>query len=240
MRIAIPSYKRQSLIIKKTIPLLLNNGFTFDDIDIFVANEEEKTNYQNAMPDANIIQTDILQLHLRLNYILNEHYDEGTEVVLIEDDIRDICRGKDSIDVQSFFKDAFDILKKENLYIFGISPTDSFMYHKEGYSKDFRFILGVLYGIRVRKDASLNVNNTYKQDYERTILYYMKDAGLIRFNDVYCKTTYKTIVGGLGGVKNTNRIGNEILCVKYMLDKYPEYCYQHKTKENEIKLKRLS
>ncbi len=240
MKFAIPSYNRADVLIKKTLPSLIKSGVSFNEIDLFLFDENQKSEYltkiiNNFCCEINIIVTDILDLGQRLNYILNKHYPEDTEVVLIEDDIRQVCRGKDNLNIKAFAKQAFEVSRFENRYLWGISPTDSFMFQKEGYTTDFKFIIGTLYGIIVRHSDDLNVSITYKQDFERTILYYIKDKGMIRFNDVYCKTTYRA-VGGLGNDKKNNRLQKEIDACSLMIEKYPNYCYQNKKKEREIKL----
>tara|TARA_R110000823_G_scaffold311579_1_gene437332 strand:+ start:650 stop:1435 length:786 start_codon:yes stop_codon:yes gene_type:complete len=238
MRLSIPSYNRSQIIIKKTIPTLLNLGFNLSDIDLFLFDEQSKKEYETQIinefkSEVNIIVTNVLDLGERLNYILNEYYPEGTEVVLIEDDIRGIRQGKESV-ANDFFEKAFEICKKENRSIWGISPTNSTMFQSEGYSTNFKFIIGTLYGIIVRHQEDLNVSITYKQDFERTILYYKKDGGLIRFNDVYCRTTYR-VKGGLGSDKD-ERLPKELAACQEMIAKYPYFCYQNKKKEREIKL----
>tara|TARA_R110000737_G_scaffold144891_1_gene175020 strand:- start:511 stop:1065 length:555 start_codon:yes stop_codon:yes gene_type:complete len=181
----------------------------------------------------NIIVTDILDLGERLNYILNEYYDEGEEVLLIEDDIMGI-----NTDLLELCKSGFNLCKEHNLYLWGISPTKNEFFHKEGYSTNFKFIIGVLYGVIVRKDKDLDVTITYKCDFERTILYHKKDGGMLRFNDVGVNTTFRAI-GGLGNDKKNNRIDKELEAVRDMIEKYPDYVYQNPKKEREIKFKRI-
>ncbi len=241
MRFAIPSYQRTDVLIKKTLPTLIKSGITLNEIDIFVSSQEEKIDYETKIINefftekVNVINTDILDLAERLNYMLNKFYPEDTEVVLIEDDIRGVCRGKDNINIKEFTKQAFETLRIENLFLWGISPTDSLMYQKEGYTNDFKFIIGTFYGIIVRHSDDLNVSITYKQDFERTILYNIKDKGVVRFNDIYCKTTYRA-VGGLGNDNKNNRLQKEIDACLLMINNYPDYCYQNIKKPREIKL----
>ena len=238
MRIAIPSYNREKILCRKTLKLLMHPYFGIEqfDIDLFLFD-----NNQNELYDAeilkvfgehkvNIIVSDILDLGQRLNYILNEYYDEGEEVLLIEDDILSV--NKNLIEVS---KEGFRLLKENNLFIWGISPTNSKLYHKEGYTTNFKFIIGVLYGVIVRKDPDLNVSITYKCDFERSILYHKKDGGMVRFNDVCVNTTYRAL-GGLGNDNKNGRKEKEINAVNRMIEKYPNYCYKNKNKEREIKL----
>ena len=238
MKIAIPSYNRPKVLIDKTLPTLIKHGIKLNNIDIFLFDETQKEIYDTHIINkykccANIIVTDILDLGERLNYILNEYYDEGEEVLLIEDDIREVNK-----ELIPLCEEGFKLCKEHNLFIWGISPTANNFFHKEGYSTDFKFIIGVLYGVIVRKDKDLDVSITYKCDFERTILYYMKDKGMIRFNEVCVKTTYRAL-GGLGNDNKNNRLDKELDAVKDMINKYPDYCYQNPKKNREIKLRRV-
>ena len=231
MKIAIPSYNRAKLLVDKTLKLLKD----FDNIDLFLYDKEQKEIYEAEIDNdkVNIIITDILDLGSRLNYILNEYYDEGEEVLLIEDDIMDI-----NTDLSKLCEDGFRLCKEHNLYLWGISPTNNSFFHKEGYSTDFKFIIGVLYGVIVRKDKDLDVSITYKCDFERSILYHKKDGGMIRFNDVGVKTNFRAL-GGLGNDKKNQRLTKELEAVKQMIQKYPDYVYQNPKKEREIKFKKI-
>jgi hypothetical protein len=236
MKIAIPSYNREKVLCNKTLKLLLDSGVNQFDIDLFLYDTDQNEIYDVEIfkvfgeHKINVVVTDILDLGERLNYILNEYYDEGEEVLLIEDDILRI--NKNLLEV---CKEGFKLCRENNLFIWGISPTDSKLYHKEGYSTNFKFIIGVLYGVIVRKDKDLNVSITYKCDFERSILYHKKDGGMIRFNDVCINTTYRAL-GGLGNDNKNGRKEKELDAVKQMIEKYPDYCYQNSKKEREIKL----
>ena len=218
MKIAIPSYNRPKILIEKTLRLLLDSGVDMYDIDLFLYDTDQQEIYEKEIMDKfgynriNVITTDILDLGQRLNYILNEYYDEDEEVLLIEDDIMSINTN--------------------------LSPTKNEFFHKEGYSTNFKFIIGVLYGVIVRKDKDLDVSITYKCDFERTILYHKKDGGMVRFNDVGVNTTFRA-VGGLGNDKKNQRLDKELIAVKQMIEKYPDYVYQNPKKEREIKLKKI-
>ena len=241
MRFAIPSYNRPQILIKKTIPTLLKLGVDYSDIDLFLYDDEQVELYSDVR-DINIIKTDILDLGDRLNYILCEHYPVDTEVVLIEDDINSIrkggtIKGKEDVD-KDFFEKGFEITRNEGKHLWGISPTDSYLFQKPGYTTDFRFIIGTLYGVITSNTPALKVSITYKQDFERSILYYKMDKGMVRFNDVFCRTAYRA-KGGLGDDKN-GREQQEIDACKQMIAKYPDFCYQNKKKEREISLFRNS
>ena len=133
------------------------------------------------------------------------------------------------------FDEYFKMCEDNKLFMWGISPTDSTLYMKEEPSFDLKFVIGVLFGIIIRHSDDLKTSITYKQDMERSILYHKKDKGMVRFNNVFVKTTYRAL-GGLGNDKRDQRFMKELLAVKEMLEKYPDYLYQDKNKEREVKL----
>ena len=49
MKIAIPSYKRSEILIAKTIPLLKRYGIRDEEIDVFVANDDEYNIYETLL-----------------------------------------------------------------------------------------------------------------------------------------------------------------------------------------------
>jgi len=86
MKIAIPSYKREKILTSKTLPLLKRYGFGDDEIDIFVADEEEYSVYKKLLsPDINIVVA--IKGIKNVREFMSCYYEEGEEVVYIDDDI---------------------------------------------------------------------------------------------------------------------------------------------------------
>ena len=48
--VAIPSYKRQEILVTKSLKTLIDGGVSPSQIYIFVANNEEKDNYEKHVP----------------------------------------------------------------------------------------------------------------------------------------------------------------------------------------------
>lgn len=247
MKIAIPSYNREKILCNKTLKTLENSGVDFNDIDLFLYDTNQREKYEIELMKhygkipINIITTNILDLGERLNLILNKYYEEGEEILLIEDDIRGVIeggRGGEDVNILDLCKKGFEECKNNNLYIWGISPTDSKRYQpKTPITTDYKFIIGVLYGVICRRCLDLDVKYTYKSDFERTILYYKKDKGVVRFNHISVKTTYRA-QGGLGNDNKNGREAKELEAVKNMINDYGDYCYMVKNNPREIKLRR--
>ena len=71
---------------------------------------------------------------------------------------------------------------------------------------DLRFIIGVTFGFIARHDKKLRMStkSETKEDYEQTILYYLKDGGVIRFNNITTKTATTCLISESHDATNCN------------------------------------
>lgn len=141
-------------------------------------------------------------------------------------------------DLNKFLIKAFQILKKHNLYLWGIYPVNNpyFMTHK--ITKDLRFIVGTFWGNINRKDKDLILTIDEKEDVERTLQYYIKDQGVVRFNNITVNTTYYKTPGGMQE-SNKNRKKDSLKSAIYLNKKYPDYTKLYLKKKSgyaEVKL----
>ena len=122
---------------------------------------------------------------------------------------------------------GFNLIDVHNFKLFGIYPVDNpfFMKYTSSNYKDFTttkltYIVGCFYGYYNDREANmLNVEN--KEDYERSIRYFKKYGGNIRFDNITLKTNYYV---GHGGLNNPERWYDADLCAKKLTELYPEYC----------------
>jgi hypothetical protein len=242
--IAIPTYNRYEIIIKKTLTMLYNGNISKNLINIFVADETEYINYYNLIPKHlyNEIIIGKKGIVEQRKFIIN-YYPENQQIVSIDDDVECIYENinnklklVNNIDI--FFKQAFNNLNNQGLYIWGIYPVCNSFFMRKGITVDLRFIIGTLYGFINRKsnDIMPSLNITEKEDYEITILYYIKDGGVMRFNNYTIKTKKHTI-GGLGITKD--RFEANIIATSYLQKTYPNFVkpFIRKNGMYEIRLK---
>ena len=139
-------------------------------------------------------------------------------------------------DLDNFFNDAYKILKKEHLYIWGVYPVRNafFMYTKT--TTDLKFIIGVTFGYINRKLKGLIPKTEGKEDIEQSILYYKMDGGVVRFNNIVPKTKFNA-PGGLG----TDRQDMNKKAAEYLKKTYPDIVtvFYRKNGMAEVKLARL-
>ena len=241
MYIAIPTYNRSDILEKKTLTTLLEGGIIPSQIYIFVANKKEKEIYEKVITrdKYNTIIIGQIGITNQRKFIKN-YFKEGSEVVSIDDDIEGLYKLKNDklikINVLSFFNDAFKLLKKEKKYLWGIYPVRNPFFMKPSISKGLSFILGALHGYIVRhsKDLEPNKKSEGKEDYEQSILYYLKDGGVIRYNDITIKTKFLA-KGGLG----EDRFERNKLSAEYLQKTYPSFVsiFHRKNGMTEIRIK---
>lgn len=224
MYIAIPTYNRSDVIEKKTLTTLLEGGIKSSQIYIFVANETEKRLYEQIPASKyNKIVVGKLGITNQRNFI-KHYFKQGDHVVSIDDDVEGIYKLQGQKvtqklvkvkDVAAFFQCAFDTLKKENKYLWGIYPVYNPYFMNNTVSKELSFIIGALHGYIVRDTPDLIAE--VKEDYEQSILHYLKDGGVIRFNNITIKTKFLA-PGGVG----KDRFQANKKSAKYLQKKYPK------------------
>jgi hypothetical protein len=251
--VAIPSYNRPDEIVKKTLKTLKDGGVNKNSIYIFMANENERKKYEEIVPKELYGKLVVGKLGIANQRIFIKHYfKENQHVVSIDDDVEALFRGVPSpndgrrmtrlspiTNVDKFFKDAFDKLKKEKLFIWGIYPVRNPFFMQNNVTTGLKFIIGALYGFIVRKptpELEPSTNAEGKEDYEQTILYYKKDGGVVRYNNVTIKTKFLA-KGGLGA----DRFAMNKKAAEYLKKTYPELItiFNRKNGMTEVKLANL-
>jgi hypothetical protein len=244
--VAIPSYKRQDVLSTKSLKTLIDGGVNPKKIHIFVANKEEHENYEKAIPKNMYgkIVTGVIGITNQRKFIL-KYFPEGTEIVSIDDDVEGLYRSKGPTKlihitaVDGFFREAFQKLHKDKLYIWGIYPVRNPFFMKDKVTTDLKFIIGTMYGFINRHDSSLQPNSSIKEkeDYETSILYYLKDGGVVRYNNVTIKTKFHA-EGGLGKTEGRFQANKE--AAAYLAKTYPDLVsvFHRKNGMPEVRLAR--
>lgn len=240
--VGIPTYKRPKILKEKTMKTLLEGGVTLDKIYVFVANRSEASAYQKEFPDINIVIGKKGITNQR-KFIV-KHFPEGTHIVSIDDDVADLYKleGNKAVvykDIDALIKDAFERLQKEKLYLWGLHPTWNAFYMKDTVTTDLKFCIGTFYGFINRHDKDLVPTVGEKEDYELSILHYIKDGGVLRYNNIGIKTKFHNPDGGLGAVEKRFAVNKK--AAEYLAKKYPQYArikIRPKNGMYEISLKR--
>jgi len=229
--VAIPSYNRSDVLAKKTLATLHSGSVPVSKIHIFVANQEEYDKYQTAIPKHLYGKMVIGKLGIsNQRRFIVEYFPEGQKVVSLDDDVEKILKKVKESDtklqqirnVDAFFKEAFDRAQKEGCFIWGVYPTANPFFLRGGVTTTLKFIIGGLYGFIVRHDKGLmpSPESEGKEDVELTILHYICDKKILRYNYI-CFKSKNFSSGGLGIQKD--RIKSSEKAAKYLERKYKQY-----------------
>ena len=242
--VAIPTYNRVQEVTNKTLATLKEGGVSKNKIYLFVANKQQYDLYEKNVPK-NLYNNIIIGKKGITNQriFISQYFKEGQYVISMDDDVEELefLKGEKLVrlkDINNFFINAYKLMKKEQLFIWGIYPVRNpfFMYNELTF--DLRFIIGVTFGFIVRHDKKLKMstNAETKEDYEQTILYYKMDGGVIRFNNITAKTKFNS-PGGLG----TDRFERNNKAAEYLVKKYPDIVTRKDRKDGtpEVKLTKL-
>ena len=252
--IAIPSYKREETLKNKTLRVLQQQKIPKNKIFIFVGNQEEYQKYKNALPNYyNKIVIGQVGMGAIRNFI-TDYFPEGQKIFNMDDDINGFVeltketnkktkskfqsknfRGND---LDNFIKKGFSECKKNNLSLFGIYPASNPFFMKKRITYDLRYIIGSCWGSINSKKVKVTMDD--KEDFERTLKYYMKDGGVIRFENVTVLSGYYTEKGGMQETRTKERVLNS---AKKLVEQYPQLCKLYLGKKSgyaEVKLRDIN
>ena len=223
--VAIPTYKRYNEITTKTLPTLKRGKVDKKRIYVFVASKTEEKLYREKMdPDTyHKIVVGKKGLVPQRRYI-SQYFPENTKIVSMDDDVQNMIQLKrdDSLkkisNLDSLFKRFFKTLIDKDLYLWGVYPVKNNMFMSRKTTTDLRFIIGVVHGYinRHSKDLYPSMKSVSKEDIEQSILFYLKDGGVVRFNDITFTTKFNA-PGGLG----VDRFQMNKNAQEYLVKTYP-------------------
>jgi len=207
MKICIPSYDRYNSINDKSLGLLLNYGFFPDEIDLFVADEEQYNKYKAVVPEGINIIIAVKGLKQVRDFIFN-YYEQGEKLLCLDDDIEEIRelyydssnnpQLKSVDNLKEIIDKGFDECIKGSLKLWGLYPVKGnpfWMSNSNAISYDYKFIIGNFFGCINCSDMNkINVSNI--DDYERSIRSYKIYGGSVRLNHYAALTNFKKNKGG--------------------------------------------
>lgn len=218
-RLVIASYQRPHLIQSKTLRYLWAQVYPADKILIFVANENEKRVYEAAIPPHLYGQIIVGRLGLmeQRNFI-SDYLDEDEIYVSMDDDVDGIkLMGRWTF--YDLIQEAYDAFEIGVAGLYGILPNDDARRFKDSVSTHLAHILGSFFIARNHRD--LRITRTCKEDYERSILYWLRYGHVYRSRRGGVQTKY---LAGNGGIPTADRREREVEDVSYLTQTYPTLC----------------
>ena len=253
--IAIRSYRRSEKIKTQTLRILEMDNIPKENIYIFVAPDEIDT-YRDSVGIGYKILDGGDKGTNYCNMKIQDYFPESQYIIQLDDDINFILKLREETDTDErkkvngriepqnlkmyntldLINRGKDLMDKYNLNLWGTMPVVNDYFMKPGYTTDLKFIIGRVFGFNNFKDVK--TNDDCRDDYERSILWYKRDKGIIRFSEIVVDAdTYI----GKGGLAESRTIDKMEKSCQYLLDTYPEYVARRKCKSKypEIRLKKV-
>jgi len=229
--IAIPTLNRVELFTRKTYRLL-ERYHLLDRVTLFLQTDADVLAYTAAFPALQYVRAPLGFVNV-CNFI-SEYYDIGHPILQLHDDIAqiyDLIGGKcvQTKDADQIFQNVFRWMKQESCNLGGVYPmrNSKFMARQPEYTTDLRFIhdpVSLMYNQRIP------VTNPHKTDWERTILYYEHDGGVVRGNHYGFTTTFNP-VNAQGGIGYRSP-AVETKAAQAFQARYPKYITSVRTHKN--------
>jgi hypothetical protein len=227
-RICIPSYNRPELLRSKTLAFLQREFYPRERINIFVASEDERIRYQ-AVGDYNIV-VGVLGLKPQRRFI-SDWLDDNEIYIGMDDDIDGIKSNKSFLEL---ITDACQFLNTRRSGLWGVLPKDDARCFKDDTTEHLSFIIGCFFVCRNHKEILLE-GLCETDDYERTILYFLRYGCVYRYRGAGIKTKYLGTSGGQGSAQHS--LERKHQAVQFLLETYPDLCrFRDKNGEPDILL----
>ena len=231
-QVAIKTYQRAASFQDKTLALLRRHGIDDDRVTLFVVDQAEEDSYRKEIPDfgGNLVQCGFGVRQAVTTY--RKHYEPGTHVLHMDDDIINIVRKRDTKlvpvgDLAAYIEEMFHITKTNGCRLWGIYSAANAYFMKDRVVHGLKFCPGVMHGFvsDAGQDEDLLPRVQYKDDYNASLAYFCKDGGVIRDDGVTAHTAYfRADGGGTAGEGHTDRLDGHIEDATWLVQAYPGLC----------------
>jgi hypothetical protein len=250
--IVIPSYKRAETLRDKSLALLKGYGIEPERIYVFVANKEEEKIYKDTLKPGTYgkIVVGVPKIGPQRNFIA-DYFPVGKPMVQMDDDISELIeyspgakRNETKLkSLKGLIERGFSTCKEAGATLWGIYPVANGYFMKKGHTTDLKFVIGCFNGCfnpgtKGPKGVKLELEMD-KEDYERSIRFYLRDGSVVRFRDVAPKTAYYTEKGGNQEYRTMQTV---MAGAKKIVKMFPKLCTLNLTKKSgypEVRLKDL-
>lgn len=243
--IAIPSYKRAETLRDKTLQVLADYKVPIQRIHVFVANQEELATYKATLKAGTYGHIHVAEPGMAAvrNYI-TRFFPVGKAIFNMDDDIRGFLEFSESArrherplrDLCGAITAGFAAAKKTGYRLFGFYPVANGFFMKGGApSTDLRYIIGSVWGI-INPGKILTVTIDDKEDYLRSVMMYLLDGGVLRFNNIAPQSAYYKEPGGMQETRTMKRIETS---AKAMVSAFPDLVKINLTKKSGMPEVRL-
>jgi hypothetical protein len=204
---------------------LRDGGVSSDRIYVFVANEEEKTQYESVV-DRDLYKEMIVgQLGLvNQRKFITEYFPLNQLILFSDDDVSSMWmrihskRMERVGNIVPIIDSCFLNCMVANSSIWSVYPVQNAMFMSDTMSTDLKLIMGAFFGIINQQDPAYNLTlGDALEDKERTLKYFTRDGTVVRFNQLCVKYDCFTP----GGMYTPERKANTEAATQALVDMYP-------------------
>ena len=248
--IVIPTYKRSDLIWQRgTLKFLKSKKINKNKIILFVADEKEKEIYKKSVPKdmySGKIVVGIKGLVKQRNFIV-KYFPENKYLVSMDDDVYDLfykfsdkkLKSCSSKQLHNLLKNSYHLMKRTNTYIWGINLVSNPFMMQYKVSTNLGIIPAFFYGWINRHSMVNKIDNSSREDVERSVMFFKKDGAILRYMHYTPNTNMKSTDGGIQSLfSRQKREQMEDKFTKSLKKLYPQYCCIDKKGGIRMTLKR--
>lgn len=234
VQFAIRSYRRAETLASKTLPLLERLGVPLADVIVFLSDPDEGNAYRAATSDRVRLVAGRPGCGPNGNAI-QHFYPEGTRVISIDDDLRDLLVKRNDKLIEPIDPWEFDEVVRDGFAasgggLWGIHPVPNPYFQRFKISRDLRYICGGFFGTTTSRDPALDVRLEDKEDFERSLLFYLRDGFVTRLNWVSMRTVGYSGKGGMQEARTAERVDAS---ARELAARYPMLCSLNETKKSK-------
>lgn len=258
-RIVIPSARRPDVIGRRTLAYLDRCGIEADRVTIYVPDLVDLTEYRFALParwrkrleilphdptamDLSLVGVRPQNIGIVRNGVLDRS-EIGDHVVSMDDDLGGIRfktgdqTTEEITDLADWITMAFKQMAHHGSAIWGVYPAPNAYFMKSRIRSDLVHIPAGFHGFEVRGEPWQRVTLDSKEEFERSIRYYLATGHSCRF-DYVCMDTHG--YAGKGGLQlSRTRASGDAGC-RWLAAQFPDLCTLNTTKKSgwtELRLK---
>lgn len=242
--VAVPSYRRAPLLRDATLRVLAQGGVAAERVHVFVADDEERQVYERTLAPGTYgsIIVGVPTLRGQRGFI-HRWFPDDTPLFSIDDDIRGFYRKapRDKLapvdDLHDVIVEGFTLAREARARLWGIYPVLNGKFMQYTVTRDLRYIVGCAWGVFNTALPELMVELEDKEDFERTLKFYVADGTVVRVNYIAPKTRYYSEPGGMQVTRTPDRVRES---AEWLARRYPQLCELNLAKKSghaEVRLR---
>jgi len=229
--VAIPTHRRPRAILNHALRQLRASSFAPADVHLFLSDAEDERAYRDsgASSGHTVHVCDGTRTATDKFNAIHDTFAPGTRVLVMEDDVVAIA-GVAGQNVKREVADLRDLadtgfgLARGGLW--GVTPHDNAFMFQKSVRYGLNLVVAHVFGYTASADPALRVTQRSKTDYERTLLYWLRDGFVCRVPGygVRAASSY-TLEGGMqANMDKVARAAAEAEAVGYLTTRFAHLC----------------